>query len=154
MHCCPPDTKATTGSSTSRIRRSCLGSIPCCDCKQLEKVQRWAARFVKWDYRSTTSVSSLISQLGWQTLSDHRRNSRLSLMYKMYFHLTFSSFFQAHSFSWWRHILCLVLWNRSLQVLLLSSYHCWLECPLGICEASSFHSFVRCAIHSSLTNSI
>jgi len=52
------------------------------DCKQLEKVQRRAARFVKRDYKSTRSVSSLISQLGWQTLSDRRRNSRLSLMYK------------------------------------------------------------------------
>jgi len=58
-----------------------------------------------------------------------------------YFHLTFSSFFQAHSFSWWRHILCLILSNRSLQVL-LSSYHCWLECPPGICEVSSFHSSI------------
>ena len=33
------------------------------------------------DYKSMTSVSSLISQLGWQTLSDRRRNSCLSLMY-------------------------------------------------------------------------
>ena len=52
------------------------------DCKQLEKVQRWAARFVKQDYRSMTSVSSLISQLGWQIVSGHRRKSRLSLVYK------------------------------------------------------------------------
>jgi len=52
------------------------------DCKQLEKVQRRAACFVKPDYKSTTSLSSLISQLGWLTLSDRRRNSRLSLMYK------------------------------------------------------------------------
>ena len=51
------------------------------DCKQLEKVQRRAAHFVKRDYKSTTSVSSLISLFGWQTLSDRRRNSHLSLMY-------------------------------------------------------------------------
>jgi len=44
-------------------------------------VQRRAARFVKRDYRSTTSVSSVTSRLDWQTLSDCRRNSRLSLMY-------------------------------------------------------------------------
>jgi len=59
-----------------------------------------------------------------------------------YSHLTFSSFFQAHPFSWWRHILCLVFSNRSLQVLLLSSYHCWSERPPHMCEVSSFHSFV------------
>ena len=46
------------------------------------------------------------------------------------------------AFSWWQHILCLVLSNRSLQLLLLSPYYCWLECPPGICEVSSFHSFV------------
>jgi len=50
--------------------------------KSMVKMQLRAARFVKQDYRSTTSVSSLISQLGWQTLSDRRRNSHLSLMYK------------------------------------------------------------------------
>ena len=79
------------------------------------------------------------------TLADRRRNTHVqeSSRSGWYFHITFSSFFQAHSFSWWQHILCLVLSKRSLQVLLLSSYHCWLECPPGICEVSSFHSFVR-----------
>jgi len=45
---------------------------------------------VKWEYRSTipVSVSSLISQLGWRTLSDRRRNSRLSFMYKSLHSLT------------------------------------------------------------------
>ena len=47
VYCCPPDTKATSGLSTSRICSSCLGSLPCCDCKQLEKVQCGAVRFVK-----------------------------------------------------------------------------------------------------------
>ena len=61
---------------------SSLGNYLVGDCEQLEKVQRRAARFFKRDYSSTTSVSSLISQLGWQTLSGRRRNSRLSLMYK------------------------------------------------------------------------
>ena len=43
----------------------------------IRQVHRRAARFVKRNYYiSTTSVSSLISQLGWQTLSDRRRNSR------------------------------------------------------------------------------
>jgi len=104
---------------------------------------------VKRDYRSTilVSVSSLISQLGWRTLSDRRRNSRLSLMYKSLHGLTgisttFSSSFQAYPFSWWRRILCFLFSYRSLQVLLLSSYHCWLECPSGICEVLSLHLFV------------
>jgi len=145
VYCCSPDTKATAYISLVRsyIEYAAAAWDPYLigNCKQLEKVQRR-------DYRSTTSVSSLISQLGWQTLSDRRRNSRIithvqeSSHSGWYFHLTFSSFFQAHSFSLWRHILCLVLSNQSLQLLLLSSYHCWLECPPGICEVSSFHSYV------------
>ena len=41
-----------------------------------------AARFVKRDYRQTTSVSELISELRWQSLEDRRKNARLSLFYK------------------------------------------------------------------------
>jgi len=36
------------------------------DSHQLDKVQRRAARFVKRDYKQTTSVSELISELRWQ----------------------------------------------------------------------------------------
>jgi len=86
VYCCPPDTKATAYISLvhPHLEYTADAWDPYLvgDCKQLEKVRRRAARFVKRDYRSTTSVSSLISQLGWQTLSDRRRNSRLSLMYK------------------------------------------------------------------------
>jgi len=87
MCCCPPNIKAST-AYISLVRphleyaAAAWDHYLIDDCKQLEKVQRRAARFDKRDYKSTTSVSSLISQLGWQTLSDRRRNSRLSLMYK------------------------------------------------------------------------
>jgi len=77
------------------------------DCKQLEKVQRRAARFVKRDYRSTTShfLTWLANPLQpWEKqllITRVQESSRCG----WYFHLAFSSFFQAHSFSWWRHIL-------------------------------------------------
>jgi len=45
-------------------------------------VQRRAARFVKRDYRQTTSVSSLLDQLGWPSLSDRRLNNRLKIFGK------------------------------------------------------------------------
>jgi len=84
VHCCPPYTKATADISLVRphLEYAAAAWDPYLvgDCKQLEKVQRRAAGFVKRDYISTTSVSSLVSQLGWQTLADRRRNSRLSLM--------------------------------------------------------------------------
>jgi len=45
-------------------------------------VQRRAACFVKRDYRQTTSVSSLLDQLGWPSLSDRRLNNRLKIFGK------------------------------------------------------------------------
>ena len=42
-------------------------------------VQRRAARFAKSDYRRTTSVSKLMDDLGWRTLSDRRKDARLRL---------------------------------------------------------------------------
>ena len=49
---------------------------------QLESVQRRAAGFVNKDYRRKDSVSQLVAQLGWESLSDRRMNARLSLLYK------------------------------------------------------------------------
>jgi len=81
---------------------------------------------------------------GWRqfrfALSDCRRNSRLSLMYKSLHGLAGISTSpfrrsskQAHSFSWWRvwrHILCLVFSNRSYSILVAlligtPSRHLW-----------------------------
>ena len=50
----------------------------------LEKVQRSAARFVKRNYcRAPGTVTELIEQLGWDSLAERRRRSRLILMYKI-----------------------------------------------------------------------
>ena len=38
------------------------------DIQQLERVQRRAARFVKKNYRHTTSVTGLLDELGWLPL--------------------------------------------------------------------------------------
>ena len=51
------------------------------DIKGLEIVQRRTARFVKRNYQSTTSVTTLIGEL-WNTLEHRRQTSRLTAMYK------------------------------------------------------------------------
>jgi hypothetical protein len=50
---------------------------------QLEQVQRGAARFVYRDYRRTTSVTSLIDTLGWDSLHTRRLASQLYMFYKI-----------------------------------------------------------------------
>ena len=53
------------------------------DISSIEKIQRRAARFVKSDYRYTSSVSRMISELGWRDLDLRRRDMRLALLFKV-----------------------------------------------------------------------
>ena len=50
----------------------------------LEKVQREAARLVFSDYKYTTSVTRLLSDLNWKPLADRRQNQRLTLFHKIH----------------------------------------------------------------------
>jgi len=42
---------------------------------------KWHAITGRRDYRRTTSASQLISELGWQSLAERRKTSRLTLLY-------------------------------------------------------------------------
>ena len=54
------------------------------DKKRVERIQRSAARFVKSNYKRTKgTVTSLLSEIGWQSLEDRRRVARLTIMYKI-----------------------------------------------------------------------
>ena len=60
------------------------------DINLIERVQRKAARFVKGDYRvyqkeeqEYVSVSKMIEDLKWKDLADRRRDTRLTLLYKI-----------------------------------------------------------------------
>jgi len=53
------------------------------DCDLLEKLQRRSARFVKGDYRTTSSVSQMLHDLGWCDLKDRRWDLRLALLCKI-----------------------------------------------------------------------
>ena len=50
---------------------------------KVEMVQRCAARWTMNDYARTTSVSSLLHELDWQTLAERRSVARLCLFYKV-----------------------------------------------------------------------
>jgi len=82
---CPPDVKTLAYTSLIRphleFTSAAWDPYTARDINQLDKVQRRAAHFVKNDYRRT-SVSGLVRDLGWQSLEDRRKNSRLALFYK------------------------------------------------------------------------
>ena len=50
---------------------------------KLERVQRCAARFVCHDFGPRSSVTQMLSDLGWQQLKDRRKHIRLALLFKI-----------------------------------------------------------------------
>ena len=53
------------------------------DTLKLEKVQRQAARYVTSDYKRSSSVTEMIRELKWPSLSTRRTVSRLTMVYKI-----------------------------------------------------------------------
>ena len=52
--------------------------------RDLEKIQRGAARFTKSEYsRTKGTVTDLLKELDWSSLEERRRKARLTLMYKI-----------------------------------------------------------------------
>ncbi|KAK3096098.1 hypothetical protein FSP39_023212 [Pinctada imbricata] len=50
---------------------------------KLEAVQRRAARFATGDYQRTSSVTSMLQQLQWQTLQHRRNIAQVTMMYRI-----------------------------------------------------------------------
>jgi hypothetical protein len=50
---------------------------------KIEMVQRRAARYVTNRYRNTSSVTSMLGDLEWDTLEIRRKKIRLTMMYKI-----------------------------------------------------------------------
>ena len=84
---CPADVKART--YTTFVRPILEYASPAWDphtqvcIDEVEAVQRRAARFLKGDYRTTSSTSKMISDLGWQTLESRRKQAKLQMMYRV-----------------------------------------------------------------------
>ena len=56
------------------------------DSWKIESIQRRAARWAKSTYSPRTSIIELLQELGWDDLSNRRKNLRLTLVYKIYYH--------------------------------------------------------------------
>ena len=51
--------------------------------RKVEMVQRRAARYATNRYRNTSSVGSMLDELGWETLENRRKKLQLTLIYKV-----------------------------------------------------------------------
>ena len=54
---------------------------------KIEAVQRRAARFATGDYQRTSSVTSMLRQLQWQSLQSRRETAQMTMMYRIVYHL-------------------------------------------------------------------
>jgi len=60
-----------------------LGSTHIKEKDKVERVNRRAAKMVSNDYGRHSSVTSMLTRLGWATLEQRRENQRLTMMYKV-----------------------------------------------------------------------
>ena len=83
---CANDTKAAAYASlvrpTLEYAADAWDPHPVGHVNSLEQIQRRAARFCSSDYRYTSSVSAMFSDLRWPTLESRRAVCRLVLFYK------------------------------------------------------------------------
>ena len=90
--------------------------------QQLEAVQRCAARFVRGDYHTSSSVSHMMSTIGWKSLQHRRQLSKCVMLYRITNQLVAipSTFFCDYKRpSTWMHDP--ILSNRHFEPILLPS---------------------------------
>ncbi|MCG7868954.1 MAG: reverse transcriptase family protein, partial [Candidatus Thiodiazotropha taylori] len=88
---CPKDIKATSYKSLVRPQVEYAATVwdppTKTSINKVEAVQRRAARFCQSDYRRTSSVTSMLQNLGWEDLSSRREQSKSIMMYRIVNHL-------------------------------------------------------------------
>ena len=87
LYNCPSHTKAQSYQTLVRpileYASSAWDPYTQSSINKLEGVQPRAARFVAGDYRTTSSVSEMISNLGWETLQEGRTEAKMVMMYRI-----------------------------------------------------------------------
>ena len=102
---CPPDIKAQSYQTLVRPILEYASTVwdphTTTNINLIEAVQRRAARFVKGDYKTTSSTSKMIRELDWHTLQDRHFNAKLVMVYRIVNHLIDipSSFFHPTNLS-------------------------------------------------------
>ena len=91
LYQCPPETKAlcykTLVRSVMEYGSSIWDPHTQDNINKLEMVQRRAARMVYRDYRTTSSVSTMLHQLQWASLQERRVQARVLMVYRIVYHL-------------------------------------------------------------------
>lgn len=119
--------------------------------KQLEMVQRRAARFTLNRYHNTSSVTSMLDHLGWESLESRRTKNQLTIMYKIvhnlvdipaspYLTLMKSTTRSAHSYKFQAYSASTDTFKYSFFP---RTVRIWNQLPASIAEAPSLVSFKK-----------
>ena len=118
--------------------------------QQIEAVQRRAARFVKGDYRTTSSTSQMIQDLGWQPLQVRRQQAKVTLMYRIVYNLvdipgnqylhTTTSVTRGHGL---RFIVPFTRTDAMRHSFFPSAIRLWNQLPEPVATASTLEAFKR-----------
>ena len=91
LYNCPSHTKAQSYQTLVRpileYASSAWDPYTQSSINKLEGVQPRTARFLAGDYRTTNSVSEMISNLGWETLQEGRTEAKMVMMYRITYSL-------------------------------------------------------------------
>jgi len=117
------------------------------DIQQIEKIQRSAARYVLNDYSWHSSVTSMLSNLGWSTLEERRSYNKLVTFFKLIQSIIeiptlqptpLTSVIRGHS---QRFRIPQARTNLYLHSFLPSTIKLWNNLPNHLVEVSSLNSF-------------
>ena len=88
LHCCPQDLKSIAYQTLVRplLEYATIIWDPYTQEQKdkLEMIQRRAARFVCRDYNRTSSVTTMLKSLQWDTLESRRKVARISMLHKIH----------------------------------------------------------------------
>jgi ribonuclease P/MRP protein subunit RPP40 len=116
---------------------------------QLERVQRRAARYVCNRYHNTSSVTGMLSGLGWESLQERRSKFRLVMLYKIVNNLvaipTTPYLKPAHARTRRNHHLCFFLPFASTDyykhTFFIATLPLWNNLPATVAEAETLELF-------------
>jgi len=139
---CPPDSKSAFTSLVRPHHEYASGAWDPHTAKNvnsLKMVQPRAARFVKNNYRRTTSASSLIDRLGWSTLSNRRKSLRLCSFYSVTDNAWSScSTIWFNTCHCWRFLfLDPVQPHRCFQIFIFPQDNFWMECLISMLKTTA-----------------
>lgn len=149
---CPKTIKAKCYSTLMRPTLEYAASIQSPTSKhkitKLAAVQRRAARFATGDYHRTSTATSMLQQLLWQTFKQRRDTTRVVMLYMIVYHLVdipADQHIQRSSFRTRGHTMRFLIPNTMTAVyhslFFLQAIRLWNQLPWDIVEAKTLDSF-------------